>query len=875
MARNPVQSQIVASGVDLTSDPVQMPLNRAQSIVNFQIDRLGVLRTDLALANQLPTPSVKKIDGVWYYYSAFLHSLAPGQTPDMTSDLIMWMSQGILFLGKPNPDPLHLPVSFDFVSYIGSGNTGYVGTGSSFHGMRVRFASLLNEALIVQQGGLLMLRFYSTQALGAGFFRAGIEPPTNTGGGPFQIPALVLSAQSIGGVGIGPGTWNYVLTFADEQLRESSPTPPLAITLAGGDGTKAQYRTDYFRDSHRLDPNTADYSGSNIRYVFLYRDTQGAPGTYYQIARATIPQFPINPITFVNSNFYYNPTPRDYDDAPDNLINFAGSVTAPNPGENDPPAPASVICVWKNRVLLNNATNAAELQISNLLSATQFTILPDNPPIATDGARLAVGTDQGDPITAIVDFGSYAAIFKRRQVFYLSGNSLADWQIQPVFTRGCLSPDSAYRCDNAVCFLSDDGVYAASYDGGEAVQKISKEIEADLLSQTQADRESSTAWFVDNCYHLNVGKITYVYSFDVQGWTTYKFGSGFNFGGPDSGLDGSIVKNKGGGGGGGTTDTCSVTISPTSIAPVAAGESDSITITAANGADIGYTSSATWVHLTGGPTNGSGTLTVTVDVNSTGITRTATVGICGEVLSISQVGGPALANCGGTQGLIHWYKADAGAYTDSGVTLATTGQSVQQWNDQVGTAHLTQPTAVSRPVFTAGSKNGLPAIVFDGSNDFMNTVALTFHNGGSDGYEFFLVARLRSFPSCTLFSFFAGGFRYLTYIAGGSPDGLVDTGAGFDFGGITDTVPGGWAISDLGVGVPGFSDYFQVNQLPVVGTLGASHGNVIGLPLYMASLSTSEYAPLDVAEFLVYTCPLSVSERAQTVAYLNSKWAIY
>lgn len=73
-------------------------------------------------------------------------------------------------------------------------------------------------------------------------------------------------------------------------------------------------------------------------------------------------------------------------------------------------------------------------------------------------------------------------------------------------------------------------------------------------------------------------------------------------------------------------------------------------------------------------------------------------------------------------GLTLWCKADSGAYTDAGTTLATNGQTVQQWNDLSGNNNnFSQGTAGSRPTFTTDVQNGLPALVFDGVADFMNS----------------------------------------------------------------------------------------------------------------------------------------------------------
>ncbi|MBK7692652.1 MAG: T9SS type A sorting domain-containing protein [Bacteroidetes bacterium] len=64
-----------------------------------------------------------------------------------------------------------------------------------------------------------------------------------------------------------------------------------------------------------------------------------------------------------------------------------------------------------------------------------------------------------------------------------------------------------------------------------------------------------------------------------------------------------------------------------------------------------------------------------------------------------------------------WLKADAGAYTNAGVTLALDGQSIQQWNDQSANAyHCAQADASKRPIWQANAFYGKPALWFDGVN---------------------------------------------------------------------------------------------------------------------------------------------------------------
>jgi|GEM_PF-3266338 len=73
-----------------------------------------------------------------------------------------------------------------------------------------------------------------------------------------------------------------------------------------------------------------------------------------------------------------------------------------------------------------------------------------------------------------------------------------------------------------------------------------------------------------------------------------------------------------------------------------------------------------------------------------------------------------------------WLKADAGVYNDAGTTLATNGQTVQQWNDQSGNGNnATQSTSGSRPTYQTGVLNSKPVIRLDGTDDSMQVPSMT------------------------------------------------------------------------------------------------------------------------------------------------------
>lgn len=67
--------------------------------------------------------------------------------------------------------------------------------------------------------------------------------------------------------------------------------------------------------------------------------------------------------------------------------------------------------------------------------------------------------------------------------------------------------------------------------------------------------------------------------------------------------------------------------------------------------------------------------------------------------------------------LAAWWKADSGCYKDAGTTLCSNGDTVYQWNDQVGSNHFVQTTAGSRPTYQTNIQNSRPGVYFAG--DYM------------------------------------------------------------------------------------------------------------------------------------------------------------
>lgn len=73
---------------------------------------------------------------------------------------------------------------------------------------------------------------------------------------------------------------------------------------------------------------------------------------------------------------------------------------------------------------------------------------------------------------------------------------------------------------------------------------------------------------------------------------------------------------------------------------------------------------------------------------------------------------------GNSSNNVLWLSADYGLYSDAGVTPATNGANVRQWNDRSGNnKHAVETDASHRPNYQVNQMNGLPVLRFSGSAD--------------------------------------------------------------------------------------------------------------------------------------------------------------
>ena len=96
---------------------------------------------------------------------------------------------------------------------------------------------------------------------------------------------------------------------------------------------------------------------------------------------------------------------------------------------------------------------------------------------------------------------------------------------------------------------------------------------------------------------------------------------------------------------------------------------------------------------------------------------------------------------GGVAGPVVWMSASSGVYTDAGTTLATDGQTVQQWNNQGSSVYnASRANAIRRPTYRTGIFNSNPVIRFTSSGGTHTSLDFeTMGISGTSDLNFFVV----------------------------------------------------------------------------------------------------------------------------------------
>jgi hypothetical protein len=237
-----------------------------------------------------------------------------------------------------------------------------------------------------------------------------------------------------------------------------------------------------------------------------------------------------------------------------------------------------------------------------------------------------------------------------------------------------------------------------------------------------------------------------------------------------------------------------------------------------------------------------------------------------------------------TSGNVLWLKADAAVYNDAGVTAATNGQTVQQWNDQSGNGNnVTQTTAGNRPVFQTAAMGTQPALFFDGAvgtKYLNNTISNLVTAGGAR--TTFIVSKINASSTIggTIFT-----FRRTTALNSLSLG--LNAGTNFIY---TDGVAGANNASTA-------TNIFNIAKNPFIVTYSSTSGtkvdyrfNTVNQIVSQAGAVSTESGTAGftvggredlaswwqglISEIIVYDRVLTLAEKQQVEAYLQTKYGI-
>lgn len=215
-----------------------------------------------------------------------------------------------------------------------------------------------------------------------------------------------------------------------------------------------------------------------------------------------------------------------------------------------------------------------------------------------------------------------------------------------------------------------------------------------------------------------------------------------------------------------------------------------------------------------------------------------------------------------------WLQAEQSAYTDAGSTLATNGQTVQQWNDLSGNSrHASQGTSGSRPSYVTGVLNNKPVIRFGAKS----MVTPSFFDSTYDtALTVFVVCKstttaLQVAFGSTSSNLYVGQDQYTptNYTNNLTPNrGRTVLGA---------NTPNAWRVQTLR-----YSGSNRTDRMNGVGRVKSTTGNLglSGTATIGAFTGGSFGWTGDIAEIIVYKAALTDQQILDVESFLNTRYAL-
>lgn len=215
-------------------------------------------------------------------------------------------------------------------------------------------------------------------------------------------------------------------------------------------------------------------------------------------------------------------------------------------------------------------------------------------------------------------------------------------------------------------------------------------------------------------------------------------------------------------------------------------------------------------------------------------------------------------------GLKYWIDA-------SQITGLANNDPVASWTDLASGIVVSQATASKRPLYKTAQINSLPAVQFDGVDDYLEDTTTTILNG-VNGATVFLVASFEKnsnqffFHKKNSIGMQQFSAQFYNYSSGGNYGNYTPTAGSLsqhDF--LYDGTQTGNANR--------LKAWFNGSQqtLGFLGTIDATLPNGSGISI--GALGTPEaYLNGQIAELLIYDRALTSAEQAVIRAYLQPKW---
>lgn len=230
-------------------------------------------------------------------------------------------------------------------------------------------------------------------------------------------------------------------------------------------------------------------------------------------------------------------------------------------------------------------------------------------------------------------------------------------------------------------------------------------------------------------------------------------------------------------------------------------------------------------------------------------------------------------------GLVLWFDASVGVFSDAGTTPAVNNDPVQQWNDQsVSAHHASQGTLGQRPLLITNGVNGRPVVRFDTSDDFMTRTA----NNDDDlinlsAKTIFVVWKVTNEGDATQYAItFNDGSERLTVgrtTSGTGESGNDDGGGGRD---VVTKAMGDAAFHVQTLHHAGGSLYIGVDDTRTASMSSTASGNTsvgANTNLFLRRFPAAAEV-CDIAEIAMYNVALTEGERQSVEQYLAYKYGI-